>query len=181
MPRNTNIIRRYALPRTMRRRSAATRRLSRHTLRCQQTKPLVFCGFDKRKQKHRMTSVIRCSMLALPIFPCSHPQSIVGANELNCRVRNGNGWILIAINTNYSVTGFNNCLADRLHESSLRLLLCVLMHTLSQPLLCSLLRLFTRIVSASTSVTVAAPASAFVATSASAASAIVSAVNSLVW
>ena len=40
-------------------------------------------------------------MLALPIFPCSHPQSIFGADELNYRVRNGNGWTLIAINTNY--------------------------------------------------------------------------------
>ena len=41
-----------------------------------------------------------CLVLALPIFPCSHPQSIFGANELNFRVRNGNGWTLIAINTN---------------------------------------------------------------------------------
>ena len=40
-------------------------------------------------------------MLALPIFPCSHPQSIVGANELNFCVRDGNRWTLIAINTNY--------------------------------------------------------------------------------
>ena len=43
-----------------------------------------------------------CFMLALPIFPCSHPQSIVGANELNFCVRDGNRWTLIAINTNYS-------------------------------------------------------------------------------
>ena len=39
-------------------------------------------------------------MLALPIFPCSRPQSIVGASELNFRVRDGNGWTLTAINTN---------------------------------------------------------------------------------
>ena len=39
-------------------------------------------------------------MLALPIFPCSRPQSIVGANELNFCVRDGNRWTLIAINTN---------------------------------------------------------------------------------
>ena len=39
--------------------------------------------------------------MALPIFPCSHPQSIVGANELNFCVRDGNRWTLIAINTNY--------------------------------------------------------------------------------
>ena len=40
-------------------------------------------------------------MLALPIFPGSHPPSIVGANELNFCVRDGNRWTLAAINTNY--------------------------------------------------------------------------------
>ena len=40
-------------------------------------------------------------MLALPIFPGSHPPSIVGADELNFCVRDGNRWTLIAINTNY--------------------------------------------------------------------------------
>ena len=40
------------------------------------------------------------SMLALPIFPCSRPQSIVGASELNFCVRDGNRWTLTAINTN---------------------------------------------------------------------------------
>ena len=60
-------------------------------------------------------------MLALPIFPCSHPQSIVGEGELNfcvrvpCShpqsivgegelnfcVRDGNRWTLTPINTNY--------------------------------------------------------------------------------
>ena len=43
-------------------------------------------------------------MLALPIFPASHPASIVGADELNFCVRDGNRWTLIAINTNYSKT-----------------------------------------------------------------------------
>ena len=42
-------------------------------------------------------------MLALPIFPGSHPPSIVGAYELNFCVRDGNRWTLIAINTNYLV------------------------------------------------------------------------------
>ena len=45
-------------------------------------------------------------MLALPIFPCSHPQSIVGANELNFCVRDGNRWTLLAINTNYMDKSF---------------------------------------------------------------------------
>ena len=36
---------------------------------------------------------------ALPIFPGRFQPSIFGANELNYRVRDGNGWTLIAINT----------------------------------------------------------------------------------
>ena len=39
-------------------------------------------------------------MLALPIFPVRLQTSIFGADELNFRVRDGNGWTLIAINTN---------------------------------------------------------------------------------
>ena len=39
-------------------------------------------------------------MLALPIFPTSHPVSIVGEGVLNFCVRDGNRWTLIAINTN---------------------------------------------------------------------------------
>ena len=41
------------------------------------------------------------SVLALPIFPGRLQPSIFGAGELNCRVRDGNGWTLTAINTNY--------------------------------------------------------------------------------
>ena len=41
-------------------------------------------------------------MLALPIFPCSHPQSIVGEGVLNFCVRDGNRWTHTPINTNYS-------------------------------------------------------------------------------
>ena len=40
-------------------------------------------------------------MLALPIFTASRPATIVGADELNFCVRDGNRWTLIAINTNY--------------------------------------------------------------------------------
>ena len=36
---------------------------------------------------------------ALPIFPGRLQPSIVGAGELNCRVRNGYGWTLTPINT----------------------------------------------------------------------------------
>ena len=35
-----------------------------------------------------------------PIFPVRRQTSIFGRNELNFRVRNGNGWTLILINTN---------------------------------------------------------------------------------
>ena len=46
-------------------------------------------------------------VLALPIFPGRHQPSIFGANELNCRVRNGNGWTLTAISTNcFILTAF---------------------------------------------------------------------------
>ena len=38
-------------------------------------------------------------MSALPIFPVRLQTSIFGADELNFRVRDGNGWTLIAINT----------------------------------------------------------------------------------
>ena len=39
-------------------------------------------------------------VLALPIFPGRRQPSIVGRNELNYRVRNGNGWTLALISTN---------------------------------------------------------------------------------
>ena len=39
----------------------------------------------------------------LPIFPGRFQPSIVGACELNCRVRDGNGCTLTAIDTNYAV------------------------------------------------------------------------------
>ena len=36
-----------------------------------------------------------------PIFPGRRQPSIFGTDELNCRVRYGNGWSLIVINTDY--------------------------------------------------------------------------------
>ena len=41
-------------------------------------------------------------MLALPIFPGRLQPSIVGRSELNFRVRDGNGWTLALISTNFS-------------------------------------------------------------------------------
>ena len=40
------------------------------------------------------------SVLALPIFPASHPASIVGEGVLNFCVRDGNRWTHTPINTN---------------------------------------------------------------------------------
>ena len=45
-------------------------------------------------------------VLALPIFPGRRQPSIVGRNELNYRVRNGNGWTLALISTNSMSSGF---------------------------------------------------------------------------
>ena len=42
-------------------------------------------------------------MSALLIFPAGCPASIFSANELNYRVRDGNGWTLKVINTDYAV------------------------------------------------------------------------------
>ena len=47
------------------------------------------------KKPHYRSSEV--NMLALPIFPGSRPPSIVGANELNFCVRDGNRWTLIVI------------------------------------------------------------------------------------
>ena len=40
-------------------------------------------------------------MLALSIFPASHPASIIDEYELNFCVRDGNRWTLVPISTNY--------------------------------------------------------------------------------
>ena len=45
-------------------------------------------------------------MLALPIFPASHPASIVGEGVLNFCVRDGNRWTHTPINTNFVGTDF---------------------------------------------------------------------------
>ena len=47
-----------------------------------------------------------CRCWRLPIFPCRRQHSIFGADELNFRVRNGNGWTLISMDTNYLLTVF---------------------------------------------------------------------------
>ena len=54
-------------------------------------------GAQKRRTAHNELSVFFVS--ALPIFPGRRQPSIFGADELNCRVRDGNGWTLTAIST----------------------------------------------------------------------------------
>ena len=56
--------------------------------------------FDSLEERKRTDHSVRF-VLALPIFPVRLQTSIFGRNELNFRVRNGNGWTLILINTNY--------------------------------------------------------------------------------
>ena len=53
----------------------------------------------KRRSKDRRL------VLALSIFPGRCQPSIVDRNELNYRVRNGNGWTLILISTNSMSSG----------------------------------------------------------------------------
>ena len=57
-------------------------------------------------------------MSALPIFPGRRQPSIFGASELNCRVRDGNGWTLTAISTDFVGTSFVS-FASAFGESSL--------------------------------------------------------------
>ena len=54
-------------------------------------------------------------VLALPIFPGRRQPSIVSRNELNYRVRNGNGWTLALISTNF-VVAKSACLCFRLRR-----------------------------------------------------------------
>ena len=63
-------------------------------------------GFPFRNQmqaKRKDTLLGAFSVLALPIFPGRLQPSIVGRSELNFRVRDGNGWTLALISTNYEV------------------------------------------------------------------------------
>ena len=72
---------------------------------------LSICSSDHSQGK---ATVLRLSLvLALPIFPGRCQPSIVGRNELNYRVRNGNGWTLILINTNSSSVFPENMLIIR--------------------------------------------------------------------
>ena len=53
------------------------------------------------KEKPTENSVGFVFVSALPIFAASHPATIVGENELNFCVRDGNRWTLVSINTDF--------------------------------------------------------------------------------
>ena len=53
----------------------------------------------RKKTAARLGDCLLC--WRTPIFPGRHQPSIFGTNELNFRVRDGNGWTLVVINTNY--------------------------------------------------------------------------------
>ena len=58
-------------------------------------------GKTQKKQPPYWVTAFVC--WRLPIVPGRFQPSIVGTSELNFRVRDGNGWTLTVINTNYSV------------------------------------------------------------------------------
>ena len=61
-------------------------------------------SYEYKKRSHSLEWLL--SMLALPIFPGRLQPSIVGRSELNFRVRDGNGWTLALISTNYIAAAF---------------------------------------------------------------------------
>ena len=60
---------------------------------------------SRRRKKDAPATLVAgaSSMLALPIFPGRLQPSIVSRSELNFRVRDGNGWTLALISTNYAL------------------------------------------------------------------------------
>ena len=63
-------------------------------------------SYEYKKRSHSLEWLL--SMLALPIFPGRLQPSIVGRSELNFRVRDGNGWTLALISTNYESLHLQN-------------------------------------------------------------------------
>ena len=61
---------------------------------------------NRRSETKKRTSEDVRFVLALPIFPGRLQPSIVGRSELNFRVRDGNGWTLALISTNYIAAAF---------------------------------------------------------------------------
>jgi hypothetical protein len=60
----------------------------------------------EKQKNHSPKTVVSC--WRKPIFPGRHQPSIFGTSELNFRVRDGNGWTLAVINTNYFVVSLGD-------------------------------------------------------------------------
>ena len=82
-------------------RSISIHDAQRHTLTCEAnfTSPSGRTSFTKKKPHDFSCGFF--FVLALPIFPASHPASIVGEGVLNFCVRDGNRWTHTPINTNF--------------------------------------------------------------------------------
>ena len=79
---------------------------SSHPLTCHGMVPQASrTHFFRHNKTPRRSS--RGFVLALPIFPGRLQPSIVSRSELNFRVRDGNGWTLALISTNYSLEGLH--------------------------------------------------------------------------
>ena len=75
-----------------------------HSIRRSPQGRIQYSTYFRKKEKRR--SKDRRFVLALPILPGRCQPSIVSRDELNYRVRNGNGWTLILISTNYCYPAF---------------------------------------------------------------------------
>ena len=89
------------------------------------TQPYLFSEYNKKDKSYDLSLLCRHR----PIFPGRHQPSIVGVNELNYRVRNGNGCTLTTNNTYYSVrisapSKLNSELLDRSIFPSLPKTIC---------------------------------------------------------
>ena len=64
----------------------------------------AFSPFPRLVRKRKRAQQTLCSFVCWRrlIFPGRHQPSIVSTEELNYRVRNGNGWVLLVIGTNSS-------------------------------------------------------------------------------
>ena len=70
--------------------------------RCFRLREKRCCVLRTQTQKRNTATRSFFFVLALPIFPVSHPTSIFGGDELNFCVRYGNRWTLTPISTNSS-------------------------------------------------------------------------------
>ena len=73
--------------------------LRNSTVYCFVASGLLYSSIKEKKKVATSDMKLATTKSALLIFPAGCPASIFSANELNYRVRDGNGWTLVAINT----------------------------------------------------------------------------------